>query len=110
MIYKNKIKSINTHNELFEMGDVTYKQSENRMADMTMKEIKERFMGIKFQNQRETIRTKKIKDDNTEECEPEDIPGTINWLEKGHVTPVKDQSGFNKPFNNSDISFQETPS
>ena len=90
------------------MGDVTYKQSENRMADMTMKEIKERFMGIKFQNQRETIRTKKIKDDNTEECEPEDIPGTINWLEKGHVTPVKDQSGFNNSFNNSDISFQDS--
>ena len=64
------------------------------MADMTMEEIKARFMGVKWppkhRQKRETTNGRKVTK-HTEDCKPENIPEKINWLEKGRVTAVKNQ-------------------
>ena len=75
------------HNKLFQAGTKTYRKRENAMFDMTRKEIELNYMGISedaiFYQGKASRVYKKISN----------LPASINWIEKGRVTPVVDQAG-----------------
>ncbi|KAF2364346.1 Peptidase C1A papain C-terminal [Trinorchestia longiramus] len=84
---RNKLK-IAKHNEEFARGEVTFKQGVTKFTDMTPEEAKQ-MLGLRY-----TPPTKQfsfsghVKGD---EDDDDSLPASVDWREKGAVTPVRDQ-------------------
>lgn len=84
VIWKENKITIEEHNEKFESGEVLYEMALNQFSDMTHEEL-EMYTGLKL-------------DDNEAKVEPFpnfdpsfNAPSSIDYREKGFVTPVKSQ-------------------
>ena len=83
-IFKDNLNLIMQHNAEHAEGKHRYKLAVNRFADMTRAEFSRTMLGLNAPNKKET------KVDETL-LESSSTPSSIDWVEKGAVTPVKNQ-------------------
>ncbi|XP_074033544.1 cathepsin L-like proteinase [Leptinotarsa decemlineata] len=83
-VFKQNLREIESHNARYENGEVSYFLRINQFADITNKEFADRHAkNLKIKP--EYLQTPFNKDMNVP------VPESINWYEKGVVTPVKNQ-------------------
>ncbi|KAE8573732.1 procathepsin L isoform X2 [Halyomorpha halys] len=83
--FDNKIK-IDIHNALYDKGIKTYELRINKFTDMTSKEIRKLMNGY-IGNQKQTGELYVAPANET-------LPESVDWRQKGAITPVKDQRHF----------------
>lgn len=89
LIWEENLRYIQQHNLEHDLGKHTYTLGLNEYADMTNEEFKAKYFGKK--------QTKKSSN-NPIFLEPEnigDLPTTVDWRQKGYVTPIKNQVCYN---------------
>ncbi|KAL7212814.1 hypothetical protein ACSBR2_015492 [Camellia fascicularis] len=84
-VFKDNVQHINTFNEGV---DRAYKLHVNQFADLTDEEFRASHTGYKKQPTKVTSTSKPT---SFRYANVTDVPVTIDWREKGAVTPVKDQ-------------------
>ena len=77
---------ISKHNSEYENGEHTFNLGENKLADMTPHEIHLRLNGAVVSNADTSDGVVMVT-----EAELAKLNKTVNWIEKGYVTHVKDQ-------------------
>lgn len=88
VIWENNLEIITKHNKDADAGVFTYTLGMNKYGDMTNEEFN------KVMNRLQVNRT--LKGDQMripEGLSLTDLPDTVDWRQKGYVTPVKDQGG-----------------
>nr|AEM76722.1 cathepsin L-like proteinase [Triatoma brasiliensis] len=83
-IFMNNKKRIEAHNAKYEQGEVSYKMKMNHFGDLMSHEIKALMNGFKMTPN--TKREGKIYFPSNDK-----LPKSVDWRQKGAVTPVKDQ-------------------
>ncbi|KAF7279591.1 hypothetical protein GWI33_006986 [Rhynchophorus ferrugineus] len=83
-IFQDNLQKIDEHNALYEKGLKSYKLGVTPFADLTSEEFKELLAFKPRSSEREGNRIFEIPENVT-------IPESIDWREKGAVTPVKNQ-------------------
>jgi cathepsin L len=78
-VFKKNLEMIHAHNA----KGLSYKLAVNHFADMTNAEFRERFLGVRLNHTRRGA--KHIVNPKVT------LPSTVDWRQKGAVTPVKDQ-------------------
>ena len=89
-IFKNNFEYIETFNNGVDRG---YKLAINKFADLTNDEFRGMYAGYKGRNS-ELLSTSEATSFRSEELT--DVPPSMDWREKGAVTPVKDQGQCGK--------------
>lgn len=84
-IFTQLLKTINLHNYLYAKGLKTYTLGVNRYSDLSHEEFIKQMNGWKRQNR--TLTGSAYLSPNIKI----DLPDTVDWRQKGYVTPVKDQ-------------------
>lgn len=87
LVFKDNLKFIDEHNRLAFENNHTYKVALNRFADLTNQEFRAIYLGAK-------PKVDAVKRKITNRYQPrvgEQLPGSVDWREKGAVAPVKDQ-------------------
>ncbi|XP_052194072.1 cysteine proteinase mucunain-like [Diospyros lotus] len=83
-IFKDNLRFVDEHNAV----NRSYKVGLNRFADMTNEEYRSKFLGVRME-------TKKMlssaKNDRYSFRAGDRLPESVDWREKGAVSPVKDQ-------------------
>ena len=85
LIWEENLKNIQKHNIQYNLGKYSYYVGVNAFSDMSHEEFKSKYLGLKLDND--------ISADSIF-MPPENmgsLPETVDWREKGYVTPVKDQ-------------------
>ncbi|KAJ8943322.1 hypothetical protein NQ318_004763 [Aromia moschata] len=83
-IFRENLRTIQEHNELYEQGIVSYRLGINKFADQTRDEFASRL----------TYRVIYSSDINkTEFSNSVEVPDSVDWRTEGAVTYVKDQGG-----------------
>lgn len=82
-VYEQNQAFIDSHNEQYENGYVSYTLKMNQFGDMTREEINAAMNGLLMSN----IRQPRGFFEKT----PRELPKEVDWRTKGAVTPVKDQ-------------------
>lgn len=85
-IWKMNLDIINEHNKLADQGIYTYWLRMNKFGDMTNKEFVSFYNGYRHDLAKRSSNRKVFKYDPNAP-----IPDSIDWREKGYVTPVKNQ-------------------
>ncbi|XP_035686107.1 cathepsin L1-like [Branchiostoma floridae] len=90
LIFEDNLKTIQMHNEEADRGLHTFRLGVNQYADMTHKEFLENVIGGCLLD----TNTSKSTADHVHEYDPTltDVPDTVDWRDKGYVTPVKNQA------------------
>ncbi|XP_065221425.1 procathepsin L-like [Planococcus citri] len=88
-IFLDNERKIAEHNELYEKGEVTYKQGINKFSDLTNEEFAELYL-TDFGNDQNVIEEFPIANNFSLE-EYQEPPPSKNWLKEGFVSPVKQQ-------------------
>ncbi|OCT69047.1 cathepsin K [Xenopus laevis] len=86
LIWEKNLQTIKSHNLEYAQGLHTYELGTNKFGDMTNEEIVKMMTGWKVHNK---IGPTHITSDENEESA--DIPDSIDYREKGYVTPVREQ-------------------
>ncbi|XP_075049130.1 cathepsin K-like isoform X2 [Mixophyes fleayi] len=86
LIWEESYKLISTHNLEYSQGLHTYDLAMNRLGDMTSEEVVRKMTGLKVPPR---DRTRIITSEEDEELVT--LPDSIDYREKGYVTPVRDQ-------------------
>ena len=87
-IFKDNVEFIDKFNN---EGNRTYKLSVNEFTDLTNEEFVASHTGYKIPTQPTSSKTTKYGNENLT-----DIPMSMDWREKGAVTPIKDQGQCGK--------------
>ncbi|XP_006898940.1 PREDICTED: cathepsin L1-like [Elephantulus edwardii] len=82
-IWEKNVKMIELHNQEFSQGKHSYSLLMNAFGDMTNEEFRQVMTG--FQNK------KHKKEKVFQEFPSDNIPKSVDWTQKGYVTPVKNQ-------------------
>ncbi|CAH1100333.1 unnamed protein product [Psylliodes chrysocephalus] len=85
-VFQDNLRKIEEHNEKFDQGLSTFKMGMNLFGDLTAEEFLERQKLSK-----RNIPSISPKTENVEGKYDDDVPDTVNWVEKGAVTEVKNQ-------------------
>ncbi|XP_005995579.1 procathepsin L [Latimeria chalumnae] len=85
MIWEKNLKKVELHNLEFSLGKHTYQMGMNYYGDMTTEEFRQIMNGYKNSAKR------KLKGSLFLEPTFLEVPKTLDWRDKGYVTPVKDQ-------------------
>ncbi|XP_045636882.1 procathepsin L-like [Ursus americanus] len=82
-VWEKNMKMIDQHNEEYRQGKHSFMLAMNAFGDLTNEEFKQVMNGLKIQ---------KHKEGNMFQLLPfAETPSSLDWREKGYVTPVKDQ-------------------
>eukprot|EP00249_Psilotum_nudum_P008169 c21087_g1_i1 orf=403-1842(-) len=84
-VFIDNLKFIDEHNK----KNLDYWLGLNQFADLSQEEFKSTFLGTKIDSARRLSRKQENRSFTYENVK--DIPDSIDWREKGAVTPVKDQ-------------------
>jgi len=82
--FERNVKKINDHNVLFDLGLVSYRLGLNKYSDMSQQEFNKKFNGFRaghHANATDIFR-----------ASGKAVPDTVDWRDKGYVTPIKDQA------------------
>nr|ACF48469.1 cathepsin L [Triatoma brasiliensis] len=83
-IFMDNKKKIEAHNAKYEQGEVSYKMMMNHFGDLMVHEFKALMNGFKMSP--DTKRNGELYFPSNS-----NLPKTVDWRQKGAVTPVKDQ-------------------
>lgn len=83
-VWEKNLLKINTHNLEASLGRHTYTLAMNRMGDLTKEEARQIYLNLKIPKdlKRTSVPLK---------ARAADLPDSMDWKQKGWVTPVKDQ-------------------
>ncbi|XP_077200717.1 procathepsin L [Paroedura picta] len=86
LVWEKNLKMIELHNLDHSMGKHSYRLGMNHFGDMTNEEFRQVMNGFKYNKS-------KRKNVGSQFLEPNffEAPRSVDWREKGYVTPVKDQ-------------------
>jgi len=108
-IFKDNLKFIDEHNSV---GNPSYKLGLNKFADLSNDEYRSVYLGTRMDGKRRLLGGP--KSERYLFKEDDDLPETVDWREKGAVTPVKDQGQcgmflllFSFPFYQQDVVGQQ---
>ncbi|XP_006163855.1 cathepsin L1 isoform X2 [Tupaia chinensis] len=82
-VWEKNLKMIEQHNLEYSQGKHTFTMGMNAFGDMTNEDFRQMMTG--FQNQ------KYNKGEVFQPPQPLEVPESVDWREKGYVTPVKNQ-------------------
>ncbi|XP_034072559.1 cathepsin La [Gymnodraco acuticeps] len=85
MVWEKNLNKIELHNLEHSMGTHSYRLGMNHFGDMTHEEFRQIMNGYKHKAER------KVKGSLFMEPNFLEAPRSVDWREKGYVTPVKDQ-------------------
>ncbi|XP_067424599.1 procathepsin L isoform X1 [Emydura macquarii macquarii] len=86
MVWEKNLKMIELHNLDHTMGKHSYRMGMNQFGDMTNEEFKQLMNGFQYKKSEKKYRGSQFLEPNFLEA-----PKSVDWREKGYVTPVKDQ-------------------
>lgn len=89
-VFLENRRKIAKHNQLYEMGKVTYKLGLNKYSDLLHQEFVEAMNGFN-RTASKSYKSKRTSKAVTFIGPVFDVPTSIDWRTKGAVTPVKDQ-------------------
>ncbi|RZC45782.1 hypothetical protein C5167_038734 [Papaver somniferum] len=84
-VFKDNLKHIDERNKL---SDSSYWLGLNEFADLSHEEFKQKYLGLKIDNQ---IPRKRNESPSSSARDVADVPKSVDWRKKGAVTHVKDQ-------------------
>ncbi|XP_057735554.1 cysteine proteinase mucunain-like [Arachis stenosperma] len=89
-IFKDNLRFIHEHNSA---GNKPYKLGLNKFADLTNEEYRARYLGTKprSSSQQQRLLSGNRKSDRYAFRAGDELPASVDWREKGAVSPVKDQ-------------------
>ncbi|KAJ6627051.1 Cathepsin L, partial [Pseudolycoriella hygida] len=89
-IFLENKRKIAKHNQLYELGKVTYKLGLNKYADLLHQEFVAIMNG--YNSTSNNLNKFDLKAEAVTFIQPDvDVPDSVDWREKGAVTPIKDQ-------------------
>jgi cathepsin L len=89
MIWEDNVKYIQTHNLHADMGVHSFWLGVNEYADMSLKEFVQTMNGYNSTQRATATRCGQYMAPNNVELT--DLPDTVDWRDKGYVTPIKNQ-------------------
>jgi len=85
--WESNLKKVQEHNLQADLGVHTFWLGMNKYADMSVTEFAKKMNGYNV-----TMRGEHTQDRHTFTFNPlTDLPDTVDWRDKGYVTPIKDQ-------------------
>lgn len=91
-IFKENLRFIDQHNA----QNRTYKVGLNRFADLTNEEYRAKFLGTRTDAKRRVMKSRNAS--RRYAFSGEKLPESVDWRQKGAVTPVKDQGNCGEFF------------
>jgi len=87
-VWESNLEKVNQHNIQADLGVHTYWLGMNAYADLTITEFVKQMNGYNA-----TMRGQRTQDRHTFTFNPRlgALPDTVDWRDKGYVTPIKDQ-------------------
>lgn len=85
-VFKDNLMFVDEHNRV----NRSYRVGLNRFADLTNDEFRATYLGVKIGDRRKRLSSPKVSDRYAFRA-GEDLPVSVDWREKGAVSPVKDQ-------------------
>ncbi|KAI5934143.1 Procathepsin L [Manis javanica] len=82
-VWEKNMKMIDKHNQEYNLGNHSFTMAMNAFGDLTSEELRQVMNGF----QKQKYRKEKV----FEEHPLAEIPPSVDWREKGYLTPVKDQ-------------------
>ncbi|CAD7088593.1 unnamed protein product [Hermetia illucens] len=89
-IFNENLQKIIKHNEQYEEGLLSYTKGVNQFTDLTFEEVQNKLLTCKGSIASEVARYSSV-DVDILQVDDNEVPDSIDFREKGYVTPVKNQ-------------------